>query len=60
MIKTMHPEGVREQEESFALSPLRGADDKSLNTEGLRLAPTSGYFRATLRVARIHVKVCSG
>src|SRR5437899_4141160 len=32
----------------FALSPLQGADDQSLGTGGLRFAPTSGYFRATL------------
>ncbi len=60
MNKAMHPEGVREEEESFALSPLRGVDDQSLDTGGLRFAPTSGYFRATLRVAGIHLEVCSG
>ena len=54
MNKTMHTEGVREEEESFALSPLRGADDQSFDSGGLRFAPTPGYFRATLRVAKIH------
>src|SRR6266436_3035677 len=44
-----HPERVREEKRFLAL--LLSADSRRLDTGGLRLAPTSGYFRATLRVA---------
>ena len=45
------PYGVRETLVTNALAPLQGAICRSLFTGGLRYASTSGYFRATLRVA---------
>ena len=53
--------------EPRALAPLQGAVGNSYLTGGLRYAPTSGYFRATLRVVNpssflafpFHMLVCA-
>jgi len=52
MKNEMHPEGVRERADARALwHPFGVRIINRSDIGGLHCAPTSGYFRATLRVA---------